>query len=43
MVNLNLISKDKYKELGFKGKSSAIIFTKSVLQTKVHKTKLSNS
>ena len=39
MVNLNLISKDKFKGLGFKSKSLAIIFIKAVLQTKVHKYK----
>ena len=39
MVNLNLISKDKFKELGFNSKSLAIIFIKSVLQTKVQKCK----
>ena len=39
MVNLNLISKEKFKELGFKNKSLAIVFIKSVLQTKVTKYK----
>ena len=36
MINLNLISKDKFKELEFKSKSLAIVFIKSVIQTKVH-------
>ena len=39
MVNLSTISKDTYKQLGFKNKSRAIVFIKSVLQTKVTKYK----
>jgi DUF917 family protein len=39
MVNLSTISKDTYKELGFKNKSKAIAFIKGVLQTKVTKYK----
>ena len=39
MVNLNLISKDKFKQMGFKNKSTAIAFIKTTLQTKVNKFK----
>jgi hypothetical protein len=39
MVNLNLISKDKFKEMGFKNKSVVIVFIKTTLQTKVTKFK----
>ena len=39
MVNLNLISKDKFKEMRFKNKSRAIAFIKTTLQTKVTKFK----
>ena len=39
MVNLNLISKDKFKQMGFKNKSTAIAFIKTTLQTKVTKFK----
>ena len=37
MVNLNLISKDKFQKMGFKNKSTAIAFIKTVLQTKVNR------
>ena len=39
MVNLSSISKDTYKQLGFKNKSIAISFIKGVLQTKTTKYK----
>ena len=39
MVNLNLISKDKFKQMGFKNKSTGIAFIKTTLQTKVTKFK----
>ena len=37
MVNLNLISKDKFQKMGFKNKSTGIAFIKTVLQTKVNR------
>jgi hypothetical protein len=37
MVNLNLISKDKFQKMGFKNKVRGIAFIKTVLQTKVNK------
>ena len=37
MVNLNLISKDKFKQMGFKNKSTDIAFINTTLQTKVTK------
>ena len=37
MVNLNLISKDKFQKMGFKNKATGIAFIKTVLQTKVNR------
>ena len=37
MVNLNLISKDKFQKMGFKNKAKGIAFIKTVLQTKVNR------
>jgi hypothetical protein len=37
MVNLNLISKDKFQEMGFKNKATGIAFIKTVLLTKVNR------
>ncbi len=42
MVNLNLISKDKFQKMGFKNKSTVISFIKTVLQIKIDSTQ-SNS
>jgi 5-methylcytosine-specific restriction protein A len=37
MVNLNLISKDKFQKMGFKNKTTGIAFIKTILQTKVNR------
>ncbi len=37
MVNLNLISTDKFQKMGFKNKATGIAFIKTVLQTKVNR------
>ncbi len=37
MVNLNVISKDKFQKMGFKNKATGIAFIKTVLQTKVNR------
>ena len=36
-MNLNLISKDKFQKMGFKNKSTAIAFIKTVLLTNVNR------
>jgi len=37
MVNLNLISKDKFQKMGFKNKVRGIAFIKTVLLTNVNR------
>ena len=37
MVNLNLISKDKFQKMGFKNKVRGIVFIKTVLLTNVNR------